>query len=62
MFNLCEENSVYPGYYTEKVVEAYATGCIPIGWANPNIDADFYVGVLANSVSFAKAGYAKGMA
>ncbi|MAB15371.1 glycosyltransferase family 10 [Parvibaculum sp.] len=62
MFNLCPENSLYPGYYTEKIVEAYAAGCIPIGWADPNLDADFNAGALINSLPFAKAGYAKGMA
>jgi hypothetical protein len=29
-FNLCFENDLYPGYVTEKVVESYLSGCIPI--------------------------------
>jgi hypothetical protein len=29
-FNICFENDLYPGYVTEKVVEAYLSGCIPI--------------------------------
>jgi hypothetical protein len=29
-FNLCFENDLYPGYVTEKAVEAYISGCIPI--------------------------------
>jgi Glycosyltransferase family 10 (fucosyltransferase) C-term len=29
-FNICFENDLYPGYITEKVVQAYLAGCIPI--------------------------------
>lgn len=29
-FNICCENSLYPGYLTEKVVQALIAGCIPI--------------------------------
>jgi hypothetical protein len=29
-FNICFENDLYPGYVTEKAVEAYLSGCIPI--------------------------------
>jgi hypothetical protein len=29
-FNFCPENSIYPGYVTEKIPEAFASGCIPI--------------------------------
>jgi hypothetical protein len=29
-FCLCPENSVYDGYTTEKLVDAYAGGCVPI--------------------------------
>jgi hypothetical protein len=27
---LCPENSVYDGYVTEKLVDAYAGGCLPL--------------------------------
>jgi Glycosyltransferase family 10 (fucosyltransferase) C-term/Alpha-(1,3)-fucosyltransferase FucT N-terminal domain len=40
-FNLCPENGLYPGYYTEKIPEAFNSGCLPITWADENIDADF---------------------
>lgn len=40
-FNLCPENGIYPGYYTEKVPEAFAAGCLPIAWADTNIKMDF---------------------
>jgi Glycosyltransferase family 10 (fucosyltransferase) C-term/Alpha-(1,3)-fucosyltransferase FucT N-terminal domain len=40
-FNLCPENSMHPGYYTEKIPEAFFAGCLPIGWADENIKVDF---------------------
>ena len=33
-FNICPENSNYPGYVTEKLFEAIWCGCIPIYWGN----------------------------
>lgn len=33
-FMLAFENDVYPGYVTEKVLEAYACGCIPLWWGD----------------------------
>lgn len=32
VFNICPENSAYPGYYTEKVIQALEGGTIPIYW------------------------------
>jgi hypothetical protein len=40
-FNMCFENSSYPGYATEKLYEAYYGGTIPIYWGSPTIDCDF---------------------
>jgi hypothetical protein len=40
-FNLCPENGLYPGYYTEKIPEAFAAGCLPLTWADTNVCADF---------------------
>lgn len=36
-FMLCMENDLYPGYVTEKPVEAWASGCVPLWWG---IDRD----------------------
>jgi hypothetical protein len=33
-FNICFENDLYPGYVTEKAVESYLSGCIPIWRGN----------------------------
>jgi hypothetical protein len=40
-FNLCPENSMYPGYYTEKIPEAFHAGCLPITWVDSNVAVDF---------------------
>lgn len=40
-YNLCPENGLYPGYYTEKIPEAFNSGCLPITWADENISVDF---------------------
>jgi hypothetical protein len=40
-FNLCFENSSYPGYTTEKLYEAYMFGTVPIYWGSPTIECDF---------------------
>jgi len=40
-FNLCPENGLYPGYYTEKIPEGFYSGCLPITWTDDNISVDF---------------------
>lgn len=40
-FNICFENSIYPGYYTEKMIHAKAAGCLPLYWADTNCSIDF---------------------
>jgi hypothetical protein len=40
-FCLCPENSVYDGYVTEKLIDAYAGGCLPIYSGTLAVDCDF---------------------
>jgi hypothetical protein len=40
-FNIAFENTSFPGYTTEKVMEPMVAGSIPIYWGNPLIDKDF---------------------
>ena len=40
-FNLCPENGMHPGYYTEKIPEAFMAGCLPITWVDENVKIDF---------------------
>lgn len=35
LFALCPETALHPGYCTEKVVDAFACGAIPLGWFLP---------------------------
>lgn len=36
-FNICFENSSYPGYLSEKLYEAYMAGCVPIYWGDTSL-------------------------
>ena len=40
-FNICFENSIYSGYYTEKLIQAKRAGCIPIYYSDNNVKNDF---------------------
>lgn len=40
-FNIAFENSAYPGYTTEKLVDALAAESVPIYWGNPLVGRDF---------------------
>jgi len=40
-FTLAFENSQYPGYATEKLIEAYLSGTIPLYWGSPTVEFDF---------------------
>lgn len=40
-FNICFENQLHPGYYTEKVLQAKGSGCLPIYWADQDCGRDF---------------------
>ena len=41
MFHVCVENSQVRNYFTEKIVDCFATYTVPIYWGCPNI-ADFW--------------------
>lgn len=41
-FNIAFENCSYPGYTTEKVMEAYVAQTVPIYYGNPNVERDFF--------------------
>lgn len=32
---------MYPGYYTEKIPEAFFADCLPITWVDGNVKVDF---------------------
>ena len=40
-FNIAFENSSFPGYTTEKIMEAFVAQTLPIYYGNPTIEQDF---------------------
>jgi FkbM family methyltransferase len=52
-FNLCFENSIFPGYYTEKVVQAWAGDCIPLYYSDQWYRRDFNPRSFVNRIDFA---------
>lgn len=48
-YALCPENSIGPGYTTEKIPEAYYAGCVPITWCRPeDLAIDFNPNAVVN--------------
>ncbi len=52
-FALAAENSVHPGYTTEKLVEAFASGCVPIYWGDPEVTRVFNPDAFFRAADFA---------
>ena len=57
-FSLCPENSLYLGYYTEKIPEAFACASLPISWCDQHVAHDFNPDAFLNMHQFAAQGYA----
>ena len=51
-YNFCPENAIAPGYVTEKILEAYASGCVPIAYADPTVSVDFNPNSIINLHDF----------
>lgn len=51
-FVLALENASFNGYITEKIVEAFAAGGIPIYWGAPDIEKYFNPKAFINAMSF----------
>jgi len=51
-FSIAFENSSTPGYSTEKIVDAYVAGTVPIYWGDPEIGEDFNVSSFVNAHDF----------
>ena len=52
-FNLCFENSSYPGYCTEKLFEALCAKTVPIYWGSPTAALDFNPRAFLNRYDYA---------
>lgn len=51
-FSIAFENCVHVGYTTEKIMEAFAAGTIPIYYGNPDIAQEFNAGSFINCHDF----------
>jgi hypothetical protein len=47
-FCLCPENGIYPGYHTEKLVDAWFGGCVPLYSGDRLLCRDFNASALVN--------------
>ena len=56
-FNLCPHNSLYPGYYDEKLVNAFISKSLPITWADKNINFDFNDKAFINLIDYTSSNY-----
>jgi alpha(1,3/1,4) fucosyltransferase len=51
-FTIAFENSSFPGYTSEKIVDALLAGTIPIYWGNPKIALDVDPGSFVNAADY----------
>lgn len=49
--NLCPENTIMDGYYTEKILHARVAGCVPVTCVDPHVSRDFDVESIINIYS-----------
>lgn len=48
-FNICFENGSYPGYVTEKLLNALQVKTMPIYWGSPTVERDFNTSAFINA-------------
>jgi hypothetical protein len=51
-FSLCFENSIYPGYFTEKLLHAKISGAVPIYYSDISYSEDFNPECCVNLIEF----------
>ena len=52
VFSLCFENSIFPGYYTEKALHAWVAGTIPLYFSDDKFVEDFNGDAIINRSDF----------
>ena len=52
-FTIAFENQSYPGYTTEKILDAFMSRTVPIYWGNPRVTEDFVPSAFINANDFA---------
>lgn len=53
-FNICPQNSLYPGYYGENIPDAFLANCLPITWCDNNVSLDFNKKCFINLLNFSE--------
>ncbi len=51
-FSLAFENSMHKGYTTEKILQAFAAGTIPIYWGDPDVAKEFNAKAFVNCMEY----------
>lgn len=51
-FEICFENTIYPGYYTNRLLHTKTAGCLPLYWADENCEKDFNPNSFLNLYNF----------
>jgi FkbM family methyltransferase len=51
-FSMCFENSLFPGYHTEKLPQAWAAGGIPLYFGDLSVERDFNPSAFLNRCAF----------
>jgi hypothetical protein len=51
-FNICFENGSYPGYVTEKILNAFQAKTLPIYWGSKTVNRDFNTKSFINAFNF----------
>lgn len=51
-FSIACENASHPGYHTEKLIEAFAAGTVPIYWGDPRVKEVFNSKAFVNADDF----------
>lgn len=52
-FSLCYENSIFPGYLTEKIFDALFAGCVPVYLGDPEVEKSIPPDAFLNKKNFA---------
>jgi hypothetical protein len=51
-FNMCFENTIFPGYFTEKLLHAKIAGCVPLYYSDKSYSTDFNSKCCINLIEF----------
>ena len=60
-YSFCPEDAIATGYFTEKIPEAFVSGCVPIAYADPTVAIDFEPDAIINLYDFLIHGVSEGV-